>query len=138
MQASRPRLMPFFNRSNNEDLILAVQSTGVSNGRNGLFLRKRFAMTAKTTPPRSWRSPKKTCSNTAPTAPTLSMPSSSAAKIGRFAFLPPLIATLLTSAQGRRVAAVEITLDISNSARCLSSRLSHIPFLSPALRHLLK
>ena len=27
--------MPFFNRSNNEDLILAVQSAGVSNGRNG-------------------------------------------------------------------------------------------------------
>lgn len=29
------RLIPFFNRSNNEDLILAVQSAGVSNGRNG-------------------------------------------------------------------------------------------------------
>ena len=27
--------MPFFNRSNNEDLILAVQSASVSNGRNG-------------------------------------------------------------------------------------------------------
>ena len=27
--------MPFFNRSNNEDLILAVQSAGVSNDRNG-------------------------------------------------------------------------------------------------------
>ena len=27
--------MPFFNRSNNEDLILAIQSAGVSNGRNG-------------------------------------------------------------------------------------------------------
>ena len=26
--------MPFFNRSNNEDLILAIQSAGVSNGRN--------------------------------------------------------------------------------------------------------
>ena len=35
MRASRPRLMPFFNRSDNEDLILAVQSAGVSNGRNG-------------------------------------------------------------------------------------------------------
>ena len=27
--------MPFFNRSNNEDLILAIQSAGVSRGRNG-------------------------------------------------------------------------------------------------------
>ena len=27
-------LMPFFNRSNNPDLILAIQSAGVSNGRN--------------------------------------------------------------------------------------------------------
>ena len=27
--------MPFFNRSNNEDLILAIQSAGVFNGRNG-------------------------------------------------------------------------------------------------------
>ena len=29
------RLMPYFNRSNNPDLILAIQSAGVSNGRNG-------------------------------------------------------------------------------------------------------
>ena len=27
--------MPLFNRSNNEDLILAIQSAGVSRGRNG-------------------------------------------------------------------------------------------------------
>ena len=33
--AGKQRLMPFFNRSNNEDLILAVQSAGVSRGRNG-------------------------------------------------------------------------------------------------------
>lgn len=33
--AGRQRLMPFFNRSNNEDLILAVQAAGVSRGRNG-------------------------------------------------------------------------------------------------------
>lgn len=33
--AGKQRLMPFFNRSNNEDLILAVQSACVSNGRNG-------------------------------------------------------------------------------------------------------
>jgi len=28
------RLQPFFHRSNNEDLILAIQSAGVSKGRN--------------------------------------------------------------------------------------------------------
>ena len=33
--AGKQRLMPFFNRSNNEDLLLAIQSAGVSNGRNG-------------------------------------------------------------------------------------------------------
>lgn len=33
--AGKQRLMPFFNRSNNEDLILAVHSAGVSRGRNG-------------------------------------------------------------------------------------------------------
>ena len=29
--------MPFFNRSNNAALILAIQSAGVSRGRNGFF-----------------------------------------------------------------------------------------------------
>ena len=33
--AGKQRLMPFFNRSNNEDLILAIQSAVVSYGRNG-------------------------------------------------------------------------------------------------------
>lgn len=33
--AGKQRLMPFFNRFNNEDLILAIQSAGVSRGRNG-------------------------------------------------------------------------------------------------------
>lgn len=33
--AGKQRLMPFINRSNNENLILAIQSAGVSNGRNG-------------------------------------------------------------------------------------------------------
>ena len=33
--AGKQRLMLFFNRSNNEDLILAIQSAGVSRGRNG-------------------------------------------------------------------------------------------------------
>ena len=33
--AGKQRLMPFFNRSNNEDLILAIQTAVVSRGRNG-------------------------------------------------------------------------------------------------------
>ena len=33
--AGKNRLMPFFNRTNNEDLILAIQTAGVSRGRNG-------------------------------------------------------------------------------------------------------
>ena len=33
--ADKQRLMPFFNRQNNDDLILAVQSAGVTRGRNG-------------------------------------------------------------------------------------------------------
>ena len=31
----KQRLMPFFNRQNNDDLILAVQAAGVTRGRNG-------------------------------------------------------------------------------------------------------
>ena len=33
--AGKQRLMPFFNHSNNPNLILAIQSAGVSRGRNG-------------------------------------------------------------------------------------------------------
>lgn len=33
--AGKQRLMPFFNRSNNQDLILAIQTAGISRGRNG-------------------------------------------------------------------------------------------------------
>ena len=33
--AGKQRLMPFFNRTNNEDLILAIQTAGVSRGHNG-------------------------------------------------------------------------------------------------------
>ncbi|MCM1320252.1 MAG: hypothetical protein NC217_07725 [Muribaculaceae bacterium] len=33
--SGKQRLVPYFNRSNNEDLILAVQAAGVSRGRNG-------------------------------------------------------------------------------------------------------
>ena len=38
--AGKNRLMPFFNRSNNEDLILAIQSAGVIKGRNGFHKHK--------------------------------------------------------------------------------------------------
>lgn len=38
--AGRERLTPFFNRQNNEDLILALQSTAVSRGRNGFDKNK--------------------------------------------------------------------------------------------------
>lgn len=33
--AGKQRFMPFFNRQNNDDLILAVQAAGVTRGRNG-------------------------------------------------------------------------------------------------------
>ena len=33
--AGKQRLMPFFNRPNNDDLILAIQAAGVTRGRNG-------------------------------------------------------------------------------------------------------
>ncbi len=38
--AGKQKLMPFFNRSNNEDLILAMQGAGVSVGRNGFRKNK--------------------------------------------------------------------------------------------------
>ena len=46
--AGRQRLMPFFNRTNNEDLILAVQSAGVSRGRNGFRKDKAGEKLAET------------------------------------------------------------------------------------------
>ena len=33
--AGKQRLMPFYNRQNNDDLILAIQTAGVALGRNG-------------------------------------------------------------------------------------------------------
>ncbi len=33
--AGKLRLMPFFNRQNNDNLILAIQTAGVARGRNG-------------------------------------------------------------------------------------------------------
>ena len=46
--AGRQRLMPFFNRANNEDLILAIQSAGVSRGRNGFRKDKAGEKLAET------------------------------------------------------------------------------------------
>lgn len=44
----KQRLMPFFNRSNNEDLILAIQAAGVSVGRNGFHKYKAGEKLAET------------------------------------------------------------------------------------------
>ena len=38
--ANKQRLMPFFNRQNNDDLILAILSAGVERGRNGFRKNK--------------------------------------------------------------------------------------------------
>ena len=38
--AGKQRLMPFFNRQNNDDLILAIQAAGVTCGRNGFHKNK--------------------------------------------------------------------------------------------------
>ena len=38
--AGKQRLMPYFNRQNNDDLILAIQSAGVERGRNGFLKNK--------------------------------------------------------------------------------------------------
>ena len=38
--SGKQRLMPYFNRQNNDDLILAVQSAGVERGRNGFRKNK--------------------------------------------------------------------------------------------------
>ena len=69
--AGKQRLMPFFNRQNNDDLILAIQSAGVTRGRNG-FKKDKGAKNS----PRQ----KKTSLNTAQTAPMPSILSTSAAK----------------------------------------------------------
>ena len=46
--AGKQRLMPFFNRQNNEDLILAIQMAGVSRGRNGFQKQKAGEKLAET------------------------------------------------------------------------------------------
>lgn len=46
--AGKNRLMPFFNRSNNEDLLLAIQSAGVVRGRNGFHKYKAGEKLAET------------------------------------------------------------------------------------------
>ncbi len=44
----KQRLMPFFNRQNNDDLILAIQTAGVSRGRNGFRKNKAGEKLAET------------------------------------------------------------------------------------------
>ena len=44
----KQRLMPFFNRQNNDDLILAIQSAGVTCGRNGFHKNKGGEKLAET------------------------------------------------------------------------------------------
>ena len=44
----KQRLMPFFNRQNNDDLILAIQSAGVTRGRNGFHKNKGGEKLAET------------------------------------------------------------------------------------------
>ena len=46
--AGKQRLMPFFNRQNNDDLILAIQAAGVSRGRNGFRKDKGGEKVAET------------------------------------------------------------------------------------------
>ncbi len=46
--AGKQRLMPFFNRQNNDDLILAIQAAGVSRGRNGFHKDKGGEKLAET------------------------------------------------------------------------------------------
>lgn len=46
--AGKQRLMPFFNRQNNDDLLLAIQSAGVVNDRNGFHKNKAGEKLAET------------------------------------------------------------------------------------------
>ncbi len=46
--AGKQRLMPFFNRQNNDDLILALQTAGVTRGRNGFHKDKGGEKLAET------------------------------------------------------------------------------------------
>ena len=67
----KQRLMPFFNRQNNDDLILAIQAAGVTRGRNGFHKNKAGE---------SWQKQKRICSNTVPMALMPSIPCSSDVK----------------------------------------------------------
>lgn len=46
--AGKNRLTPYFNRQNNDDLILAIQSAGVTRGRNGFHKDKSGEKLAET------------------------------------------------------------------------------------------
>ena len=69
--AVKQRLMPFFNRQNNDDLILAIQAAGVSRGCNGFRKDKggeKLAESEVIGVPLSQYAEKEHSSNTAPTA----------------------------------------------------------------------
>ena len=69
--------MPFFNRQNNDDLILAIQAAGVSRGRNGFRKDKggeKLAESEVIGLPLSQYAEKEHSSNTAPKAPTRFLP----------------------------------------------------------------
>ena len=75
--------MPFFNRQNNDDLILAIQAAGVSSGRNGFRKDKggeKLAESEVIGLPLSQLAEKEHSSNTAPTAPMLLILSTSERK----------------------------------------------------------
>lgn len=76
--AGKQRLMPFFNRQNNDDLILAIQAAGEAAA---------ATVSEKTKVAKNLPRAKKTFSNIAPTAPTLSILSTSAARNSRSTIL---------------------------------------------------
>lgn len=80
--AGKQRLMPFFNRQNNDDLILAVQSAGVTRGRNGFRKDKGGEKLAET---------EEDCFNIAPTEQTRSIRSTSVAKNSHIVRLCPTL-----------------------------------------------
>ena len=76
--------MPFFNRQNNDDLILTIQAAGVSCGRNGFRKDKggeKLAESEVNGLPLSQLAEKEHSSNTAPTAQRSQTLSTSAVKL---------------------------------------------------------
>ena len=116
--------MLFFNRQNNDDLILAIQAAGMSRGRNGFFASKApKAMTEKTKAARNMPRAKKTCSNTAPTAQTRLIRSTSERKNFR--------TTILSRCLCREFSDSVMRISPYNRATSLEVQRSiHCPFLA--------